>query len=255
MEQMYQDYKDVAEFRIVYINEAHAADGRAPVGYAREKGIMEHADYGERCSVAQMMLKEKKLTIPCVIDKMDNKVNEAYQGWPDRVFLVRTDGRLAVAAKRGPWGFKPGVKQASAWLAAYRETGVEPDIVVPEEEPASRPAGKPVSARHAAMVVGAWDMETVLGDNVMEAVMTVAFEDGRLSGVWSSQGREMEMTDLAFDGERLTFTRSIGPEMVVTFEGRVDGDRVEGTYSGAFGELESTGTRREEATTQPAEPG
>ncbi len=111
---------------MVYINEAHAADGRRPVGYAREKGITEHDDYTERCTTAQMLIDDKSLTLPCLIDGMDNKVNEAYHAWPDRIFLVRTDGRLAVAADRGPWGFQPALKATEAWLKEFRANGQEP---------------------------------------------------------------------------------------------------------------------------------
>lgn len=125
---MYQDYKDVAEFRMVYINEAHAADGRRPVNYAKEKGITEHDNYDERCTTAQMLLDDESLTIPCLIDGMDNKVNQAYSAWPDRIFLVRTDGRLAVAAERGPWGFKPGLEASIQWLESFSESGKEPEL-------------------------------------------------------------------------------------------------------------------------------
>ena len=125
---MYQDYRDIAEFRMVYINEAHAADGRRPVGYAKEKGITEHDDYEERCTTAQMLIDDETLTIPCLIDGMDNKVNQAYSAWPDRIFLVRTDGKLAVAAERGPWGFKPGLTASNEWLKQFSESGMEPEL-------------------------------------------------------------------------------------------------------------------------------
>ena len=59
IEQMYQEYKDVAEFRMVYINEAHAADGRRPVGYAKQKGITEHDNYSERCVTAEMLMERQ----------------------------------------------------------------------------------------------------------------------------------------------------------------------------------------------------
>ena len=52
----------------------------------------------------------------------------AYSAWPDRIFLVRTDGRLAVAGTRGPFGFAPAIKEVKQWLASYKETGVEPDL-------------------------------------------------------------------------------------------------------------------------------
>lgn len=119
---------------MVYINEAHAADGSWPVPYAKEKGINEHTNYGERCTTAQMLLDEKKLTIPCIIDGMDNKVNEAYKAHPDRVFLVRKDGKLAVAAARGPWGFKPGLTATEEWLAEFKDTGEEPELPKPQAD-------------------------------------------------------------------------------------------------------------------------
>lgn len=143
MEQMYQDYKDVAEFYLVYIREAHAADSKWPVQYAKDQGIKEHTNFGERCTVAQTLIKEKKLTMPCLIDDMDNAVGKAYAGWPDRIFLVRKDGKLAVAAKRGPWGFKPGLDEAKKWLAAYRKTGKEPALPTPEDKAQTKQVAPP----------------------------------------------------------------------------------------------------------------
>lgn len=135
MERMYQDYRDVAEFYIVYISEAHAEDDRFPVPYASELGIKEHKTFGERCRVADRLTKDKKLTIPCLIDGMDNATADAYQGWPDRIYLVRKDGRLGVAAGRGPWGFKPALRKADKWLASYKATGAEPEIVEEDDTP------------------------------------------------------------------------------------------------------------------------
>ncbi len=136
MEKMYQEYKDIVEFRMIYIREAHAADGNRPVGYAKAKGINQQTTYSERCTTAEMLMAEKKLTIPCLIDGMDNAANLAYRAQPDRVFLVRKDGRLAVAADRGPWGFQPGVEEVEAWLKEYKRTATEPDL------PRSQSGGK-----------------------------------------------------------------------------------------------------------------
>jgi hypothetical protein len=128
MEKLYQDYQDIAAFYLVYISEAHALDDRHPVGYAKELGIKEHTSYGERCTVAGRLMKDKKLTIPCLVDNMDGAVEKAYKAWPDRIYLVRTDGKFGVAGKRGPWGFRPALKEAQAWLAEYREKGQEPAL-------------------------------------------------------------------------------------------------------------------------------
>ena len=122
---MYQEYKDIAEFRLVYISEAHAIDDKRPVPYAIEKNISEHKTYGERCTVAGRLLTDEKLTIPAIIDKMDNKVAENYDANPNRVFLVKKDGKLGVAAGLGPFNWKPGLRATKKWLAEYKATGKE----------------------------------------------------------------------------------------------------------------------------------
>ena len=41
------------------------------------------------------------------IDGLDNAVASAYGGWPDRLYLVGRDGRIAYQGGEGPFGFKP----------------------------------------------------------------------------------------------------------------------------------------------------
>ena len=131
MNSMYDTYKDIAEFRIIYIREAHAMDSNWPMKLAREKNIKNHVNYEERCTTAEMMMKDKEVKISCIIDNMDNSVNEEYLGHPVKVFLVCKDGKLGVAASRGPWGFKPGLEKTLKWLAHYKKTGEE--LIIPNE--------------------------------------------------------------------------------------------------------------------------
>lgn len=137
MERMYNQFKDVADFRMIYIREAHAADGPRPMGTGKSLGINEHKNYADRCQTAEMLINDRSLTMPMLIDDMENTTNQAYQAHPDRVFLVRTDGRLAVAAERGPRGFAPGLKAAEQWLEAFKKTGKEPALTKPAEQPPS----------------------------------------------------------------------------------------------------------------------
>jgi hypothetical protein len=55
-----------------------------------------------------------KLNIPTVIDREDNRVNAAYAGWPDRLYVVGIDGRVAYQGGPGPGGFKVG--EIEEWL-------------------------------------------------------------------------------------------------------------------------------------------
>jgi hypothetical protein len=128
MEAMYQKYKDVAEFQIVYIKEAHAADSNWPVPYAVRQGINQPTTYSERCSIAHLLTDNTDLTIPMLVDEIDNTVNDLYQALPNRLFLVRKDGTLAVAARRGPMGFPPALAEAEEWLAAYAESDKKPAV-------------------------------------------------------------------------------------------------------------------------------
>lgn len=52
--------------------------------------------------------------MPTLIDKEDNKVNQAYAAWPDRLYVVGKDGRIAYQGAQGPKGFK--VPEVEDWL-------------------------------------------------------------------------------------------------------------------------------------------
>ena len=47
------------------------------------------------------------------VDEMDDAVMKAYSAWPDRLYLVGLDGRVAHAGGRGPFDFKPAELQES----------------------------------------------------------------------------------------------------------------------------------------------
>jgi hypothetical protein len=57
-----------------------------------------------------------RLRIPALVDREDNRVNAAYAGWPDRLYIIALDGTIAFAGGPGPWGFQP--TKVDAWLKA-----------------------------------------------------------------------------------------------------------------------------------------
>lgn len=118
MEKLYQDFKDRAEFLLVYIREAHpdsvlfvAKDGEEVL----EK-VLQTDTLDARAANAQICNETLKLSFPTVLDRDDNAVNEAYSGWPDRFVIVGTDGRIAYYGPPGPGGFKPN--EVEEWLQA-----------------------------------------------------------------------------------------------------------------------------------------
>lgn len=70
----------------------------------------------ERKMIASRCSAKLKLSMPVLVDTMDNRVDEQYAAWPERMFVVGKDGRISYAGKQGPWGFKP--EEVAAWLLA-----------------------------------------------------------------------------------------------------------------------------------------
>lgn len=62
----------------------------------------------ERREVASKCCAALKMTIPLVVDHVDDRVGHAYSGIPDRLYLIDRDGKVAYKGGRGPFGFKPG---------------------------------------------------------------------------------------------------------------------------------------------------
>ncbi len=101
-------YGDRVHFLVVYIREAHPEDGWI-IPENRRSGIAVHEPQtaAERHAVASTCAARLELTMPAVVDELDNAVASAYGGWPDRLYLVGVDGRIAYQGGEGPFGFKP----------------------------------------------------------------------------------------------------------------------------------------------------
>lgn len=105
---MYKTYKDHAEFFIVYIREAHPTDGwKVPQNERAGIAVKDPKTDQERAEVASTCVKTLKLSLPCLIDDAKNTAEKAYAGWPDRIYVVGKDGKIAYKGEPGPRGFRP----------------------------------------------------------------------------------------------------------------------------------------------------
>lgn len=102
----------------MYVREAHAADGAWPiVDKAAGAEVPQPGDTASRAGVAAKCSKALKMTMPLLVDAVDDRVGHAYSGMPDRLYLIDKAGRVAYKGGRGPFGFKPGeLEQAVALL-------------------------------------------------------------------------------------------------------------------------------------------
>jgi iodothyronine deiodinase-like protein len=78
------------------------------------KKIEQASTQEKRAENAQICVATLKLSVPTVIDREDNRVNAAYAAWPDRLFVVGANGRIAYKGGQGPGGFKPA--EVEEWL-------------------------------------------------------------------------------------------------------------------------------------------
>jgi alkylhydroperoxidase family enzyme len=60
----------------------------------------------ERTSVAQQCCSTLEITMPVLVDDVNDRVGHAYSGMPDRLYVIDRDGRIAYKGGRGPFGFK-----------------------------------------------------------------------------------------------------------------------------------------------------
>ncbi len=88
-----------------------ASNDKAGVAFAQPKTKDVRAAIAEKCCAAL------KMSIPLLVDEIDDRVGHAYSGMPDRLYLIDRSGRVAYKGGRGPFGFKPlELEQAMAML-------------------------------------------------------------------------------------------------------------------------------------------
>jgi Iodothyronine deiodinase len=61
----------------------------------------------ERSAVAGSCVRNLGIKFPALLDGFDNTTEQAYTGWPDRLYLIDTSGKVVYKSRPGPFGFKP----------------------------------------------------------------------------------------------------------------------------------------------------
>jgi len=62
--------------------------------------------YDERVDVADACSTKLGIEFPALVDSIDNSTDTAYTGWPDRIYVIDGNGRIAFKSEAGPFGFK-----------------------------------------------------------------------------------------------------------------------------------------------------
>jgi len=119
---MYRAYGDRARFLTVYIKEAHPEDE-----WQMDSNETENVCYPQpktleqRVAIANDFTKRFHYDVPIAVDDMDNVAEKAYAGWPERLYVIDENGKVAFKGKPGPFGYHP--EEVDAWLAARFGSG------------------------------------------------------------------------------------------------------------------------------------
>jgi len=99
---------------VVYITEAHPSDV-----WQMQSNIKDNVIFAmpqneqEREYIAGACVRKLGIKIPAVLDEFGNGTERAYTGWPDRIYLIDGQGRIAFKTKPGPFGFQPDLLSAA----------------------------------------------------------------------------------------------------------------------------------------------
>jgi hypothetical protein len=111
---MYARYKHAASFFVVYIGEAHPSDAwQLPSNLKDNVVFASPTDLKERTELADVCVTRLGIKLPAVVDRLDEATEIAYSGWPDRLYVIDANGRIAYKSRPGPFGFKPAEMEAA----------------------------------------------------------------------------------------------------------------------------------------------
>ena len=81
---------------MVYIEEAHASDvWQLPANEKQNVVFAAPRSQEEREAIANSCVRNLGIRIPAVLDNFDNTTERAYNGWPDRLYLIDREGKVA----------------------------------------------------------------------------------------------------------------------------------------------------------------
>jgi hypothetical protein len=91
---------------VVYVQEAHPTDGwQVESNVAAGVLFRQHQGYDEREAVAATCSLDLHLSIPVLVEEMDNAIDAAYGAAPERLYLIGADGCVAYHGGAGPHFF------------------------------------------------------------------------------------------------------------------------------------------------------
>lgn len=144
MKTLYEAYKDKAVILVVYIREAHPAAPEQTAENADWKVIdgtvfYQPKTFDERLKLAETACTFWDLPIPTLVDAMEPSIGGLYLAWPNRTYLLDTDGKIVYHGVKGP----RGVNVHEAEMELRKLLGItKGEPVTKPQQSAKSPAGR-----------------------------------------------------------------------------------------------------------------
>jgi hypothetical protein len=111
---VHRRHRERANVVFVYVAEAHAVD-EWQMQANLDEGVLlrQHVTLEERFAAARKGVERMGLTMPVLVDGMDDAVSEAFAAWPERLYVAEPGGRLVYVGGPGPFAFDPDAAEAA----------------------------------------------------------------------------------------------------------------------------------------------
>jgi len=106
LNQAYEALRGDAHFFCIYIQEAHPQDWW-PVESNLDDDVVfyQPKSLAERANIAQACMLRLDLTMPTLLDDMNNSTDAAYAAMPERLYVIDQRGIVTYQSGPGPWSF------------------------------------------------------------------------------------------------------------------------------------------------------
>lgn len=105
LDELAKSFGDQVQFLGIYIREAHASDDQVPRNLHEGLVFDQPETADERAEVAAACMMRYNFSFPMLLDDMDNRAEEAYISWPDRLYLIDQNGNVVFKSGLGPFYF------------------------------------------------------------------------------------------------------------------------------------------------------
>ena len=92
-----------------------ASNDKVGISVLQPRTLLERVEVAGKCCTALEM------TMPLLVDTMDDRVGHAYSGMPDRLYVIDSQGKVAYKSGRGPFGFRVGEMEQALNMALLEQ--------------------------------------------------------------------------------------------------------------------------------------